>query len=352
MIATLLLSLCLSQTGNPAAASHENPFALNEAIKEFLDKNIDKSADSLQQLRTLVQLVFRQNALHFTYQPVTRTAIETFDNHGGNCVSYTFLLIAMARHLGLNARFREVDIVPIWSEVGSITSVDGHADVEVRIGPQAYIVDLFPTVYAIQLGGRTVPDERAVAHFWNNRGAEQLVANNPREAIACFRYALEIDPTAAFVWVNMGVAETVNEDYEEATLCYQKALHLDKKESIAMSNLASLYQHMGRLQDAHRYEEEVKRFNDKNPYYHFNLGLQAYQSGRYRESIGELRSALKLKSTDHHFYLAMAKDYARLGDLEKARQTIKLALKNAPDDDWKVRYTQKLDWLAAQLSEP
>jgi len=351
MIGTLLLALCLSQAGNPPPPPDENPFVLNEAMKAFLDSNIDRSADSLQQLRTLVYMVFQKNALHFTYQPATRTAIETFDNHGGNCVSFTFLLIAMARYIGLDARFREVDIVPIWSEVGNITSVDGHADVEVRIGTQAYLVDLFPSVYTVQLGGRTVSDERAIAHFWNNRGAERLVENRPREAIACFRKALEIDPTAAFAWANLGVAETAVDDYEEAVLCYQKALRIDKKESIAMSNLASLYEHMGRLQDARRYEEEVRKFNDKNPYYHFNLGLKAYQSGQYKESVEQLQAALKLKSTDHNFYWAMARAYVRLGDLEKARQSIKQALKNAPDEDWKVRYNQKLDWLSARLSE-
>jgi len=73
--------------------SDEDPFAVNAPIKQFLDKNVDRSADTLQQLRTLVHLVFEQGALQFTYQPVTRTAIETFGNHGGNCVSFTFLLI-------------------------------------------------------------------------------------------------------------------------------------------------------------------------------------------------------------------------------------------------------------------
>jgi hypothetical protein len=46
----------------------------------------------------------------------------------------------------------------------------------------------------------------------------------------------------------------------------------------------------------------------------------------------------------------MAKAYVQLGDLENARRDIKLALKNAPDEAWKLRYSEKLQWLAARLS--
>ena len=102
MVVALWLALCLYQAGNAPPPPDENPFAVNDAMKEFLDRNIDRSADTLQQLRTLVHMVFEQNALHFKYQPVTRTAIGTFENHGGNCVSFTFLLIAMARYLGIS----------------------------------------------------------------------------------------------------------------------------------------------------------------------------------------------------------------------------------------------------------
>ncbi len=350
MIVALLLSL--SQAGNLPTLPDVNPFALTQSMRHYLDKNIDHAEDGVQQLRTLVHLVFQENALHFTYQPVTRTAIETFENHGGNCVSFTFLLIGMARYLGLDARLREVDIAPLWSEVGDITAISGHDDVVVFIGGQEYLVDLFPEVHRIQLAGRIVSDARAVAHYWNNRGVEQLNGGHTRESLACFQKALQSDPTTAFVWANLGVAETVMGDYEEAVRDHLKALQLDKKELVAMSDLASLFRSIGRYRDAERYEAKVRKFNQGNPYYHFNLGLQAYQSGDYAQSIEQLRAALKLKPTEHNFYLAMARDYFRLGDLGNAVKSLKLALKNAPDDSWRVRYNEKLKWLAARLSSP
>ncbi len=347
MIPCVLLALCLGCAGQSPATADENPFALNQGIRQFVDNNIDRGTETLTQLQTLVRTVFEENKLHFTYQPVTRTAIETFDNRGGNCVSFTFLLIAMARYLGMDARFREVDIEPIWSDIGGIPSMDGHADVAVQIGTQVYFVDLFPTLNAVRLAGHTISDQRAIAHFWNNRGAEELGSGRVHDALSYFRKALKSDSTAAFAWANIGVAESLLGDDKEAARAYKNALKIDKGQLIAMSNLASLDEHIGRIDDARLYRDKIKKFNDRNPYYHFELGLKAYEAGHYTESIEQLRAALKLKATDQRFYLAIANDYVQLGALKEARKNVKLAMRLAPDESSRARYSQKLQWLAA-----
>ncbi len=349
MIAVLMLAVCLSQGPTHSPLPDENPLAINAEIKQFLDSRIDRATDGLAQLRQLIDLIFDRNGVHFTYQPVTRTAIGTFADHGGNCISFTYLVIAMSRYLGLDARFREVEIAPIWSEDGDVISVDGHADAVISIGGRWYFADLLPGVRELELAGHIVSDRRATAHFWSNRGVECLTAGHPSEAIECFDRALKEDTEADFVWANMGAAETVMGNYEQAKHCYQEALRINKGDMPAMTNLVSLYQRMGRIQDARRFQAKVKKFNEANPYYHYRLGLLAYQSGRYLESVAQLRTALKLKRSDHYFYRVMAQDYLQLGELQKARECVELAMKNAPDAVWKVRYNEKLHWLAAQL---
>jgi tetratricopeptide (TPR) repeat protein len=115
-----------------------------------------------------------------------------------------------------------------------------------------------------------------------------------------------------------------------------------------MSNLSTLYENTGRQADAKRYAAKVAKFKKRNPYYHFSLGLQAYQSGEYKESIEHYKTALKLKSAEHNFYMALAKAYFQLGQMDKASESLKLALKNAPDNNSKDRYNEKLALLAAQ----
>jgi Flp pilus assembly protein TadD len=348
MVATLLLSFCLGFAADQPVPPADNPLEINDEIKEFLATKIDHNGDSLAQLHSLVRMVFQENALNFTYVPETRTAIETFSKRGGNCISFTFLFIAMARHLGMDARFREVDIVPTWSKVGNIVSMIGHANAAVFIGGEGYVVDLFPRVDRIQIGGRVVSDSRALTHFLSNRGVGYLAAGRSQLAVACFQKALDSDPTASFVWANLGVARAFTGASAEAEKSYLKALQLDPGEVVAMSNLSTLYENTGRQADAKRYAAKVAKFKKRNPYYHFSLGLQAYQSGEYKESIEHYKTALKLKSAEHNFYMALAKAYFQLGQMDKASESLKLALKNAPDNNSKDRYNEKLALLAAQ----
>jgi len=352
MIAALMLAFCLGVPEAPAPLADEDPFKLTEEMKQFVAANVVRSGDAFQNLQALVRVVFQDNLLHFTYVPETRTAAETFDQHGGNCLSFTFLFISMARHLGLDARFQEVEIVPIWSKVGNIVSVSGHANAAILIGSKRYAADLFPQVNRVELGGRVVSDARAVAHFYNNKGVSNLSKGRLEAARQYFKRAISSDPTLADAWTNLGVVHTEAGEYEEAEESYRKTLQLDSKNLVAMGNLASLYEHTGRNREAQTYIAKVRKFRDKNPYYHFSLGLQAYESGAYLESVEHYRTALKLKSAEHNFYFAIAKAYAKLGDQEKAAESIKSALKNAPDDSSKVRYSEKLALLASHRPHP
>ena len=348
MITTLFLALCLGQVGNLPSAPEDDPIRISDEMKQFLDGRIDRSSDHMSQLHALVRTVFQENALNFNYVTKTRTAIETYNQRGGNCVSFTFLFIGMARYLGLDARFREVEVVPTWSKVGDIVSISGHANVAVFIGSQGYVVDLFPRVDRIQLGGTVVSDQRAVAHYLSNRAVDLLGIGQPSAAIVDFKKALESDPSAPFVWTNLGVANSLSHEPAEAEKCYLKALQLNPTEMVAMSNLAALYQSTGRAREAKSYASKVRRFKLKNPYYHFGLGMQAYQSGEYKTAIDHFKTALKIKPVEHNFDLAMARAYAQLGDIDKTTAFLKLAAKNAPDELSKLHYNEKLAILAAR----
>ncbi len=349
MIPTLILSVALGFAGDIPARTASNPLEINSEMKDFLAQNIDRSVDSLQQVRDLVRIVFQENKLGFTYYPATRTAIETFTQRNGNCVSFTYLFIALARQLGLDARYREVDIVPLWSKIGNLVSLSGHANVAVFIGGRGYVVDLFPEVNRIELDGRVVSDARAIAHFYNNKGVDELGAGRPGESVSCFREALASDPSLPSVWGNLGVAQSNMGATEEAEKDYRKALELDPGYLVAMSNLAALFEKTGRYREAKSYLAKVRKFKLRNPYYHFSLGVQAYQSGAFRESIDHFRAALKLKPVEHNFDLAIAKAYAQLGQMDKATGYLKLAEKNAPDEASRLRYSEKLEMLAARL---
>jgi tetratricopeptide (TPR) repeat protein len=348
MFAALLLVCCLAFPRAVFAVPDEDPFKVNEEMVRFLETNINRSGDGLQQLRNLVRVVFEENALGFKYDSVTRTAIDTFNTRRGNCMSFTFLFLALARELGFDARLREVDVAPVWSRTGGFTTLVGHVNVGIHVGSQWYVVDLFPTVNRIELGGRLVSDARALAHFFNNRGVDSLAKGELTEAIEYFHKSLAADSTVGSVWCNLGVALNNARMYEEAEESYKKALQLDSGDMVAMNDIAALYERMGRDNDSKRWLDKARKFRQRNPYYHYSLGVQAYDSGNLPASVNHFKEAIKRKGTEHNFYLGLARAYLKLGDTNKARECLQTALKYATDESSKLLYNEKLTWLAGQ----
>jgi Flp pilus assembly protein TadD len=349
MLCTLLLSMWMSGVGLLQTAPDEDPLQIDENIRQFVADRISRSDDQLEQLRTLVRVVFQENALNFKYVNETRTAIETFSQRSGNCVSFTFLFLAMARHLGMSAHFREVAVIPTWSRIGNLVSMSGHVNIAVFIGGQHYVVDLFPEVNRIEIGGTVVSDERAFAHFLNNKAVDSLAAGHNDEAIACFDRALEHDPSMVRVWSNRGVAYKHMKQYDKAEKSYNKALQLDPADMVTMSNLASLYETLGRDKEARRFEDRAHKLQMKNPYYHYNLALEDYRSGSYTQCVEHLKTALRLKPVEHNFHMAMARAYAQLGEMDRVSECLKSALEDAPDNLARIRYNEKLALLASYV---
>lgn len=347
MLASLLVGLILAQAQAGPAVPEGNPLALSPEIQAFLDQKVDRGLAEKERLEALVRAVFQDESLKFSYAPETRTATETFTNRGGNCLSFTTLFIAMARHVGMDARFREVEIAPAWSKNGMFVSLNKHVNAAVFVGGIGYAIDVFPGVNRIELGGQIVPDARGLAHFYNNIGADELGKGNLELAEAYLKKALEMDPKTVSVWINLGVTKGQAGELREAESCYRKALQLDSRELVAMSNLAGLCQRAGRTREALRYLNKVKEFQEKNPYHHYNLGLQAFDAGNYQASIAEYKKALKLKSKEHNFYFAMARAYTKLNQMEDAMNSLQLASKYAPDSSNQNRYNQKLELLKA-----
>jgi tetratricopeptide (TPR) repeat protein len=345
MLACLLLSLTLVQPLQAILPTDQDPIKLSPEMKQFLDKKVDRGLPQMERLQSLVAAVFRDAELNFKYSADSRTAIETFTTRSGNCLSFTLLFISMARYMNLDARFREVEVAPIFTKNGAFINLSQHLNAAVFIGRQAYAVDVFPGVNAIEIGGQIVPDERGLAHFFNNKGVDELAKGNFRQAEAYFKKALDTDPTIVCVWINLGAGSSQTGHNADAERYYRKALELDPQNLAAMSNLATLFDQTGKTKEATRLQLKVKEFREKNPYHHFNLGQEAYQAGRYEEALEHYKRAIKLKSTDHNFYFAVSRVYAQMGQNDEVVSSLRLAEKYASDESNRLRYAQKLELL-------
>ncbi len=343
MVKAILLTILVS--GPLGIGLDEDPLAMTEEMRTFFEEKVDRRAPPRQRVQLILSALFDEDGVAFTYRNETRSAAETYARRSGDCLSFTNLFIAVARHFDLPARYREVDIAPNWSQRGSIVVFNRHLNSMVGAGSRGYVIDLIPQINRIEVAGRIITDERGFAHYYNNKGAESLAEEDLVLARSYFEKALRYDPEASFIWANLGVVQTHQGNLEEAEESYRRAIKLNKHDMVALTNLVRLLEKEGRREEVPRLQERIKDFRNKNPYYHYSLGEEAFDLGLFDESLHHYKAALRRKSDEPLFHHSMAKAYSQLGDVKKAIEHLKKARKYSPDPAGRARFNQKLAYL-------
>ncbi len=353
-VATAVLALfALITVSRPVAGTEPavDVLGLSPQIERFLDERVPPNLPRSSRVRALMDALFGRNGLDVAYGNLdTKTAAETFSTRSGNCLSFTILFVAMARHVGLKAHFQEVGEILSWDRRGDVAVSNRHmfAEVETTEGPVR--VDFLPGVEKRYRSVQRVGEQRVLAHYYSNLGAEALTGDDLERAMSMFARALEADETLAAAWVNMGVTQRRLGRLEDAEASYLRALELDSGEVSAASNLASLYQATNRPRKAAPYLKQVRRHRGRNPFYHFRRGLQAASRGELAVAGRRLRKAIRLLPEDVMFRAELAKIQARAGRSTRARRTLRRAIELAADEDQRRRLEDLFEQLLSQAA--
>ena len=295
---------------------------LSDELKGRLDVYIGYVRDERKRVELLQDFFYDEANLGITYSAEkTHTAVELYNARSGNCLSAMNLYVAMARHLGIEARFQRVDVQPSWDKRGGLLVLSQHINATGR-SDQAirYVADFTPEIALQQLTSKVISDTQARALYFNNLGVEALVAHNYEGAIAYFKNALFLDPENAIAWNNVGAAFNRVGDRALAQYSYRTAFELDGNSATAIANLAKFYHVQGDTRRARAYELAIERFNAMNPYYHYAQGHVAYGEGDLALARKAFERALALKEEEPDFYVALGRIYFEQGDLVAARK--------------------------------
>jgi hypothetical protein len=75
----------------------------------------------------------------------TGTAEEALRSRAGNCLFLSILFVAMARELGVDARFQQLEVMPEWDMEGDVLFAARHVNVYGRLhGRSEYVTDFYP----------------------------------------------------------------------------------------------------------------------------------------------------------------------------------------------------------------
>ncbi|MCB1665284.1 MAG: tetratricopeptide repeat protein [Pseudomonadales bacterium] len=304
-----------------------DPMALNQEIIDYIEEHVRNRTSSMKIVDQLQTLLFDPEFLNIEYDDqITRTAIGTFEDRRGNCLSVVNLYIAMARHFGVDARFQTVKVRPSWDRRGEMLVLSQHINAIGRFSQSTmYVVDFTPEITLQQLTASTVDDREARALYFNNLGVEALILNDYDTSVAYFKNALFLDPKLSIAWNNIATAYSRMDDKEIAEYAYRKAYTLDQSNATAINNLVKYYNSIGDTETAERYSRAIERFNNRNPYFHYTQGNLAYADGNYELARDHYREAIRRKDAEPDFYLALSKTYEQLGNAEEATRMYDMA---------------------------
>jgi Flp pilus assembly protein TadD len=320
--------------------------SVNAQMRAFIGEYVDPADTRYLKLQQLLRAVITDGSFGLAYDDSTRTAAGTFSARSGNCLSFTNMFIAMAREVGLDVSYQEVDVPPDWTMRGDTYVMSRHVNVKVQLRSDVeHVVDFNIDDFKSSYERTEISDERAFAHFFSNKGVERMQERDHGNAFRYFRAALEFDPEFAPAWINLAALynRAGKADYAEAA--YHEALRLQPNDLLAMSNLARLYQAAGNDELAASYRERVHYHRHRNPYYRYALARQAFLERDYDASIEHLEFAVSKKRWEDSFYFLMGLSYLQLGDEDEARKWLEKAEEVAESDALKRNYQSKLDLL-------
>ncbi|MFZ5788149.1 MAG: tetratricopeptide repeat protein [Acidobacteriota bacterium] len=325
--------------------------AVGAEMRAFLDAHVDRKATDALKLHQLTTAITDRRGFGLVYDDRTRTATETFRARRGNCLSFSGMFVAMARDVGLDVSFQEVEIPPDWTLDSDTYVLNRHVNVFVDLGASGTrVVDFNIADFRSSYEMRRISDTRALAHFYNNLGVERMQSGDSASALACFREAIAGgDRGFSPAWTNLGTLFLRQVQPARAEAAYLEAIRADGSDLVAMSSLARLYERSGDHERAATCRKRVIHHRNRNPYYRYELAERAYQAERFDEAIGHLKFAARKRPAEDRFCFLLGLSYLKSGKEKLARQWLARAEQVAADEALRSRYTTKIERLLGRV---
>lgn len=307
-------------------------FAITPEMAAFAEKAIERADDSsYEKVRALHVALLGSTAVggrHITYNAYsTDVPIQTFESRRANCLSFTLLYVAMARHVGINAKVNEVEIPPTWDYRSRNSMIFlRHVNVYIRLRTdtlrplksQDAIVDLEMERYKAHYSQRVISDDLTAAQFFSNRAMEFSANGNFKDAFLHLRKALEENNRQSYVWNNLGSLYQRSGLMREAEIAYLHGLSINDNDLSIITNLASLYSKLGNKTLAAHYGKLALRHRQTNPYYQYMLALSAFDDGDTQNALVYVKRALNRYKNEPRFYELAASVYEQMGKTSEA----------------------------------
>lgn len=228
---------------------------------------------------------------------------QAFMQQRGNCLSFTILLVSLAKAIDVELKYNDVDLPGEWSmdeRAGMIFYQ--HINAKSQKYQTTQIFDLAIEDYEIRYPQRTISERNAVAHLHGNLGIDALKQDRIEDVFHHLKLATSMAPNDPDMWVNLGAAYKRYKYYEESEKAFKIALSISDKNSLAASNLERLYRLLGRENLAKKYNKISQRARLYNPYSQYQKAKKKLAEKKFKQAKKAIRRAIRLHDSDPTFY--------------------------------------------------
>ena len=221
------------------------PFAIDDGLRAAVDERVSPAGSETRRRDAVLDFIFGWVDLEYELTP-TRTASQTFTATKGNCLSFVNLFVAVARERRLNPFFVEVEDYQRWNYQDGVVVSRGHIVGGLYVDGEMATYDFLPYRPKSYRDFEPISDLAATGHYYNNLGAEALMANDLEAAERWLDIAIRLTPDFDKAINNHGLVLLRRNRLDDAVRILEQGLELHAGNVPLLTNLARTYQLQGR----------------------------------------------------------------------------------------------------------
>jgi Flp pilus assembly protein TadD len=334
-------------------------FAMSPEMKQYMTTTIAPVAKAKGAQQGLFEALYSRGQLKLEYDSAkTRNAAQAFAARSGNCLSLVIMTAAFAKEMGLPVTYQSAFLDESWGRSGDIHFFIGH--VNVTLGPHLtrlnnstnLIVRQDETDLTIDfllprelrgLNTRVIEERTIVAMYMNNRAVESFIDGQLDNAYWWARAAVAQDPRFTSAYNTLGVIYKRHGDIEDAHRALAYALEREPKNTHFMSNMVLVLNDLGRGAESAALAKKLDQMEPNPAFSYFMDGMVAMRKGDYQTAKDLFAKEVQRAPYYHEFHFWLAAAYIGLGDTERARAELALAIDTSTTRISRDIYAAKLD---------
>lgn len=318
------------------------PFALSDELRSAVDERVSPAGSEARRRDAVLDFIFGWVDLEYALTP-TRTAVETWQAARGNCLSFVNLFVAVGRDRRLNPFFVEVEDYQRWNYQDGVVVSRGHIVAGMYVDGNLATYDFLPYRPKSYRDFRPISDLAAAGHYYNNLGAEALMAGDVDAAERWLDIAVRLAPDFDKAVNNHALVLLRRDRLEEAAAALEQGVELHPDNVPLLTNLVRAYQLQGQSGRAREVLDVLEDLNQASPFFYVYRGDAELAAGDHAAALDYMRRALRADSEVPEVHVGLARVYLATGRVAEARHHVERALRLDATHDEARKYAAMIE---------